>query len=95
MTRHLVLLAAFLVQPHAPAGPLQPKILDPQDEHPTFMNSIKSGREEADANVAASLYHRANGYSHKAEKIAFDKDGNALRAEYQRPAFAIPPATPP
>ena len=28
------------------------------------------------------MFHRANGYSHKAEKIAFDKDGNALRAEY-------------
>jgi len=41
-----------------------------------------AGREEADAKVAASLYHRANGYSHKAEKIAFDKDGNELRAEY-------------
>jgi hypothetical protein len=28
------------------------------------------------------LYHRANGYSHKAEKIAFNKDGEALRTEY-------------
>ena len=51
-------------------------------EHPTFLSSVKSGRAEADANVAASLYHRANGYSHKAEKIAFNKDGEALRAEY-------------
>ncbi len=51
-------------------------------EHPSFMTSVRAGREDADANVAASLYHRANGYSHKAEKIAFDKEGNALRAEY-------------
>jgi hypothetical protein len=51
-------------------------------EHPTFLSSVKSGRAEADANVAASLYHRANGYSHKAEKIAFNKDGEALRTEY-------------
>ena len=52
------------------------------DAHPTFRASVMAGREEADAKVAASLYHRANGYSHKAEKIAFDKDGNELRAEY-------------
>jgi hypothetical protein len=51
-------------------------------EYPEFRASIKSGKDEADANVANSLYHRANGYSHKAEKIAFDKEGNALRAEY-------------
>jgi hypothetical protein len=51
-------------------------------EHPEFFASIKAGRDEADANVAHSLYHRAKGYSRKAEKIVFDKDGNELRAEY-------------
>ena len=33
-------------------------------EHPDFLESIKKGKEIADANVAASLYRRANGYSH-------------------------------
>lgn len=32
--------------------------------------------------MAQSLFHRGIGYSHKAEKIAFDKEGNVLRAEY-------------
>lgn len=49
-------------------------------EHEAFISSIRAGREEADAHVAHSLYHRANGYSHPDEKIAFDSDGNELRA---------------
>lgn len=32
--------------------------------HPEFCNSIKEGREQADADIAKSLYHRAKGYSH-------------------------------
>ncbi len=32
--------------------------------HPEFLQSIKNGREIADAEVAKSLYHRAKGYSH-------------------------------
>ncbi len=55
------------------------------NEHPSFRNSIKSGREDADANVASSLYHRANGYSHPAEKITVLKVGDEVvehRSEY-------------
>jgi hypothetical protein len=37
--------------------------------HTEFMDSLKSGREEADANIAKSLYHRAKGYSHKEDVI--------------------------
>ncbi len=33
-------------------------------EHPEFLQSIKAGKEIADAKVAKSLYERANGYSH-------------------------------
>lgn len=33
-------------------------------EHPRFLNSLKKGKEESDANIANSLYHRALGYSH-------------------------------
>lgn len=38
-------------------------------KYPAFSDAIKSGKEIADANVAKSLFHRANGYSHEAVKI--------------------------
>lgn len=41
-----------------------------KEKHPSFMESIKKGKLEADARVASSLYHRANGYSHRETKIA-------------------------
>lgn len=36
---------------------------------PSFMKSIKAGREEADANVAKALYNRAKGYVAKETKV--------------------------
>lgn len=33
-------------------------------EHPKFSESLKDGKEKADANIGKSLYHRAKGYSH-------------------------------
>lgn len=33
-------------------------------DYPTFFESIKRGKERADATVAESLYKRANGYEH-------------------------------
>lgn len=33
-------------------------------EHPRFSESIKAGKDIADANVASKLYHRACGYEH-------------------------------
>ncbi len=39
------------------------------DEHEPFRAAIARGREEADGEIAHSLYHRAKGYSHKAVKI--------------------------
>lgn len=41
-----------------------------KNEHPSFFESLKKGKIEADANVASSLYHRALGYSHLETKIA-------------------------
>lgn len=35
-----------------------------------FLESIKAGKDDADANVTKSLYKRAVGYSHKETKIA-------------------------
>ena len=34
-------------------------------DHPEFFESLKAGKEEADAIVAQKLYHRATGYEHK------------------------------
>lgn len=33
-------------------------------DHPDFLDALKRGKDIADAQVAASLYHRALGYSH-------------------------------
>jgi hypothetical protein len=35
-----------------------------KNEHPEFMESIKRGKIQADADIAKSLYNRAKGYSH-------------------------------
>ena len=34
-------------------------------DYPEFLESIKNGKERADATVAESLYKRANGYEHE------------------------------
>lgn len=52
-------------------------------QHPEFLESIKKGKDVADAEVAESLYHRARGYEHPAVKIFGDtKTGSALRVPY-------------
>jgi hypothetical protein len=42
--------------------------------YPEFLQSIKEGKENADAVIAESLYHRAKGYQGKETKF-FQKDG--------------------
>lgn len=49
-------------------------------DKPGFSEALKAGREDADAKVAASLYERACGYSHREEKI-FNNNGEALVVE--------------
>jgi hypothetical protein len=61
-----------------------------QHEHVEFRASIKAGRDEADARVADSLFHKAIGYKHKVLKVGFDKDGEPLEHEYEE---RIPPDT--
>lgn len=54
-----------------------------KDDHPDFCQSIKEGKEIADAEVASKLYHRALGYSHPAVKIAVDaKTGMSEQVAY-------------
>lgn len=45
--------------------------------HPSFSESLKKGKDEADATVAQKLYHRATGYSHEAVKIVADAKSGA------------------
>lgn len=40
-----------------------------QAKYPEFLQSIKKGKDQADAEIAASLFHRAKGYSHPEDKI--------------------------
>lgn len=49
--------------------------------YPAFRDSIRRGREEADAHVAESLYHRARGYERMGEKIRITDRGDVHRAE--------------
>lgn len=51
-------------------------------EYPDFLQSLKAGKLSADGKVASSLFHRANGYSHPAVKIHWDKDGTEYRADF-------------
>jgi hypothetical protein len=50
--------------------------------HPAFLESLKRGKEHADARVEQSLYRRALGYSHDAVKIFHDKDTGIVEAPF-------------
>ena len=45
--------------------------------YPSFLQSMKNGKINADANVAESLYKRACGYEHDEDKI-FQYEGEAI-----------------
>lgn len=44
-------------------------------QYPGFLESLKRGKDQADAEVAQKLFHRAKGYSHEAVKIFADVKG--------------------
>jgi hypothetical protein len=50
-------------------------------EHPAFFESLKAGKQLADAAVADSLFQRACGYSHQAVKILV-VDKEVVHEEY-------------
>ena len=52
-------------------------------DHPGFMESLKSGKQIADANVADSLYNRALGYSHPELKV-FNNQGEIVTHECEK-----------
>lgn len=52
-----------------------------KEAHQEFCESIKRGKEIADAEIAHALYHRAKGYSHPAVKI-FNNNGEIIVEPY-------------
>jgi hypothetical protein len=44
-----------------------------KQKHPSFLESLKKGKDLADAQVTKSLFQRARGYKHKEDKIFIDK----------------------
>ena len=53
-----------------------------KNAHPEFLESLKAGKLEADANVADRLYQRAMGYTHEAVKIAANPQGDHVAVPY-------------
>jgi hypothetical protein len=64
-------------------------------QHSEFLGSIKRGKDEADANVAKSLYRRALGYSHPAVKIVTVARGNNMGSDVEQVPYVerYPPDT--
>jgi hypothetical protein len=58
---------------------------------PKFCQSLKEGKEVADAKVTRSLFQRATGFEHDAVKVSFDKEGHPQYAPYRE--FVVPDTT--
>lgn len=52
-----------------------------RSQHADFLEATKLGKDEADDRVVKSLYHRAIGYKHDAQKI-FNDQGSPLVVDY-------------
>lgn len=92
---HLALLGAT-VPDLARAFEVAPSTVDLWiSKHPEFSGALKSGREQADARVAKSLYRRALGYSHPAVKILTVAAGNNQGSDVQEVPYIerYPPDT--
>lgn len=50
-------------------------------DHPEFLESIKTGKQIADMEVANSLYKRATGYNHASTKF-FQYDGKVISQDF-------------
>jgi hypothetical protein len=53
-------------------------------QHPEFLESIKRGKEEADAAIAASLYNRAKGFVKENCEEVFVYKGQVVRARVKK-----------
>lgn len=66
-----------------------------EKEHASFSDSLKQGKEPADAKVQKSLYQRAIGYTFKEKKVIVEMDssGNQKPARIETTERVIPPDT--
>lgn len=55
-----------------------------KNEHPEFLESLRAGKEVADANVADALYKRACGYSHPEVKVVTFEGKITDEKEYEK-----------
>ena len=55
-----------------------------KEEYPEFLQSLKAGKEQADAEIAQKLYHRAKGYKHIDTKFATFEGQITDEREYMR-----------
>lgn len=62
-------------------------------KHPKLVESIKAGKDQADAEVALALYKRATGYSHRDTKAQWVQDETGGRWEYADLIREYPPDT--
>jgi len=46
-----------------------------KQEQPKFLQSLKDGKDDADAKVAQAMYKRAVGYEHPEDRVFCNKDG--------------------
>ena len=58
-------------------------------KHPSFLQSLKQGKDSADAEIAHALFHRARGYVHPETKV-FCSDGDIITHDVLR---VYPPDT--
>lgn len=79
--RKLSLLGLTDVQMASVFGVNEKTLNNWKKDYPEFFQSLKDGKDSADANVAASLYQRACGYSHPAVKI-MQYEGVPVEVEY-------------
>lgn len=54
-----------------------------KEKHPSFLESLKSGKEYADNRVVRALFERAIGYNHKETKV-FQHNGEIITKEVMK-----------
>ena len=77
----MALLSATDVQIAATFGVTVTALNNWKKLYPDLLASLRKGREEADSNVARSLYRRAVGYRHRAVKI-MQYEGQVIQVPY-------------
>jgi hypothetical protein len=55
-----------------------------KSKHPDLVQSLRAGKDYADANVAERLYQRAMGFEHDSEEIKVVSDGAGMGSSVER-----------